>query len=448
MEPFILTIVGITSNLAQIKLIPTLYDLVSESKVGDDFSVIGIGRTPMDQPAFRAFISNTLRTKNRHHTHPIDPIVEQKLLSHLSYLSADLTDPTSFTKLKELIKSSPHEKNRMYYLATFPSLYETIFHNLKSVGLTGQKNGWTRLVIEKPIGTDRDSARALNDLLAEYFVEDQVFRLDHYLGKEILHDILSFRFENSLHEAEIVASNIDHIQVTAIEDFGIGLRGPYYDQNGAIKDVGQNHVLQLIALVTMNKPGEFTTKQITKERVNILKNLVPNPDTLVLGQYDDYHSEPSVARDSDTETYFAFKTSIDNDRFSGVPIYVRAGKYVSRNLIEVNIIFKNKNILKYNLSPTEEITLITPSSQTEYLQKTRPGDAPDAYERLLLDAIKGDQTFFNDAEEVDAQWAFTDALISKKHGLQPGIYERGSWGPTEADELMEKDGRSWYKPSN
>ena len=147
----------------------------------------------MDLSAFHTFISQTLRKKNLHHTHDIDPVVEQKLLSHLSYLSADLTDTKSFTKLKELIKSSPHSTNRMYYLATFPSLYETIFRNLKSVGLTGQKNGWTRLVIEKPIGTDRDSARALNDLLAEYFVEDQVFRLDHYLGKDTLHDVLDFR---------------------------------------------------------------------------------------------------------------------------------------------------------------------------------------------------------------------------------------------------------------
>lgn len=446
MEPFILTIVGITSNLAQIKLIPTLYDLVAESKVGDDFSVIGVGRTPMDHSAFHAFISKTLRMKNRHHTHGIEPAVEQKLLSHLSYLPADLTNPESFSKLKELIKSSPHSKNRMYYLATFPSLYETIFHNLKSVNLTGQKNGWTRLVIEKPIGTDRDSAKALNDLLAEYFVEDQVFRLDHYLGKDTLHDVLDFRFNRSQLDSIITKEFVDHIQVSALEDYGIGLRGPYYDQNGAIKDVGQNHLLQMIALATMNRPSELTASLVTKERVDILKNLVPDPDTLVLGQYEDYHSEPSVAKDSDTETYFAFKTSIDNDRFSGIPIYVRGGKYLTTTSTEVVIVFKNTDKLVYRIGGSNEgITLISGATgdRTDYATK-HDGIAPDAYEKLLLDAIAGNQAYFNDATEVDAQWVFTDALIAKKHGMTPVLYERGTWGPKEADELIEHDGRSWF----
>jgi glucose-6-phosphate 1-dehydrogenase len=445
MEPFTLTIVGITSNLAQIKIIPTLYDLVAESKVSDDFSVIGVGRTPMDQQSFHAFISKTLRAKNRHHTHGIDPVVEQKLLSHLSYLPADLTNPESFVKLKELIKSSPHSKNRMYYLATFPSLYETIFHNLKSVGLTGQKNGWTRLVIEKPIGTDRDSAKALNDLLAEYFVEDQVFRLDHYLGKETLHDVLDFRFNQSPHESKITHEFVDHIQVSALEDFGIGLRGPYYDQNGAIKDVGQNHLLQMIALATMNKPSEFTNELVTQERVSILKNLVPDPETLVLGQYEGYHQEPSVGETSLTETYFAFKTSIDNDRFSGVPIYVRGGKYLTLTCTEIVIVFKNTDKLIYRIGGAEEgITLVngTTGEKTTYTP-THGHEAPDAYERLLLDALNGDQTFFNDANEVDAQWVFTDALLTQKHGMQPEIYKRGTWGPKAADNLLSKDGRSW-----
>jgi glucose-6-phosphate 1-dehydrogenase len=445
MQPFTLTIVGITSNLAQIKIIPTLYDLVAESKVGNDFSVIGVGRTPMDQASFHAFISKTLRMKNSHHTHGIDPEIEQKLLSHLTYLPADLTNPASFTKLKELIKSSQHSLNRMYYLATFPSLYESIFRNLKAVGLTGQKNGWTRLVIEKPIGTDRDSARALNDLLAEYFVEDQVFRLDHYLGKETLHDVLDFRFNRSPIESKITKEFVDHIQVSALEDYGIGLRGPYYDQNGAIKDVGQNHLLQMIALATMNKPTEFTNKLVTEERVNILKNLIPDPETLVLGQYEGYNTEPNISENSLTETYFAFKTNIDNDRFTGVPIYVRGGKYLTLTVTEIVIVFKNSDKLTYRIGGQNEgITLIngTTGDKTEYTTK-HEHIAPDAYERLLLDAINGDQTFFNDASEIDAQWLFTDTILSQKHGMKPTPYKKGSIGPNEADKLIEKDGRSW-----
>ena len=424
MDDFTLVIFGITSTLAQIKLIPTLYDLVADSQTGSNFSVIGVGRTPMDHSSFHSFIQKVLRTPNRHHTHPIDEKVEQQLLTHLSYLPADLTNQESFASIKKLIKSSPTSTNRLFYLATFPSLYHSIFQNLKSVGLTGQKRGWTRVLIEKPIGTDRDSARSLNTMLSEYFVEDQIFRLDHYLGKETLHAILKFRFEHSELESTINSEHVDHIQITAAEDFGIGQRGSYYDVSGAIKDVGQNHLLQMIALATMEKPNKFTNELITQARVNVLNNLVPNPTSLVLGQYEGYRDEPSVGQDSLTETYFAFKTTLDNDRFMGVPIYVRGGKYLSKTVTEIKIIFKNKNVHTYHIGPEKENT-------------------KDAYERLILDALRGDQTYFNDAEEVDAQWAFTDTLLAQKHGVQPTIYPRGSWGPCEADELLQKDGRSW-----
>jgi glucose-6-phosphate 1-dehydrogenase len=442
MEPFTLIIFGITSNLAQIKLIPTLYDLVASREFSSDFTVIGVGRTPMDQASFTSFIGQVLRSQNRHHTHAIDSAIERKLLSHLTYLPIDLTSPDSYVHLKTLIKANPHSKNRMIYLATYPSLYNSIFSQLKSVRLTGQKNGWTRVLIEKPIGSDRDSAAQLNEMLAGYFVEDQIFRLDHYLGKETLHDILKFRFENGVLESNIQATHLDHIQVTAAEDFGIGLRGSYYDQNGALKDVGQNHLLQMIALATMAQPREFTNDLVTQERVNILTNLVPEPDTLVLGQYQGYHSEPHVAKDSDTETYFAFRTSIDNDRFMGVPIYVRGGKYLQATSTEVKIVFKNTNVLTYRISAQGGIILNTPNSSTQFI-KPRTGDEPDAYQRLMLDALAGDQTYFNDAAEIDAQWAFTDSLLAQKHGMQPIVYPRGSWGPKEADELIARDGRAW-----
>lgn len=470
MDSFTLVIFGITSNLAQIKLIPTLYDLVAGNQLGSKFSVIGVGRTQFNDAEFKEYISHTLSLPNRHHTHPINEDIKQKLLSSLTYLSADLTSQDSFNQLKSLVDAEGNT-NHMYYLATFPSLYESIFNHLKATGLTDQTKGWSRLLIEKPIGSDRDSGKQLNNLLVKYFSEDQIFRLDHYLGKETLQNILTFRFGNGLLEPLMNNQHIDHIQVTASEDFGIGMRGSYYDQNGAIKDVGQNHLLQMIALSTMNNPEKWDEKSVTKERVNILENLVPEPETLVLGQYAGYKDEHSIAKDSDTETYFAFRTHIENDRFRGVPIYVRAGKCLSRTATEVAIVFKNSgtrlfshlneglepNILIYRIQPNEGIVLKIMTKkpghnmelQESYMQYCYPHttDLPDAYERLIVDALKGDQTFFNDASEVDAQWAFTDPLIASRHGHAPTIYEKGSWGPTESDHMMEQDGHCWYEPS-
>lgn len=471
MDNFTLVIFGITSNLAQIKLIPTLYDLVAGKELGQNFSIIGVGRTEMDQLAFRAFISKTLRSPNRHHTHSIDENIESVLLTHLSYLSADLTQDSSYLELKSLIETKARP-NLMIYLATFPSLYSSIFDHLKITGLTAEKNNsWTRILIEKPIGTDRSSASAMNTLLAEYFTEDQIFRLDHYLGKETIQNILTFRFGNGFLEPLMDNQHIDHIQVTASEDFGIGLRGSYYDQNGAIKDVGQNHLLQMIALATMDAPSSFSQIAVTAERVKVLRNLIPDPKSLVIGQYAGYKSEKDVSPNSDTETYFSFKTMLNNDRFRGVPIYVRGGKYLTRTATEIAIIFKNSstrifshlnsggepNILIYRIQPNEGIVLKimtkkpghTQELEESYMQYCYPHqvDLPDAYERLIIDALRGDQTFFNDAAEVDAQWAFTDPLIHAKHGITPTIYEKGTWGPKESEAMMEMGDHCWYEPS-
>lgn len=449
MDNFSLVIIGITSNLAQIKLIPTLYDLVAGHYLSSDFQIVGVGRTQMNQTEFQAFVSKTLRTPNRHHTHKIDETIEQELFTHLTYLSADLTDLNSYTKLKTIL-SSHNTKNHMFYLATFPSLYSSIFQNLKDTGLAEETTGWTRLLIEKPIGTDRDSARELNNLLIKYFREDQIFRLDHYLGKETLQNILTFRFGNGILEPLMNSEHIDHIQVTAAEDFGIGSRGSYYDQNGAIKDVGQNHLLQMIALATMDKPLKMDDKEITKERVRVLTNLIPDPGSLAIGQYEGYLSEKDIAQDSKTETYFSFKTMLNNDRFRGVPIYVRGGKHLARTATEVAIIFKNSpNVLIYRIQPNEGIVLKiktkkpghTMELEDSYMQYCYPHDRdlPDAYEKLIIDALRGDQTFFNDASEVDAQWAFTDPYARTTHDMTPLIYSKGSWGPV--------DNIPWLEPS-
>lgn len=325
-------------------------------------------------------------------------------------------------------------------------------------------------MIEKPIGHDEDSARELNTLLTSHFREDQLFRLDHYLGKETLQNILTFRFGNGVLEPLMKAEYIDHIQVTAAEDFGIGERGSYYDQTGALKDVGQNHLLQMIALATMDAPASYSTQDIMDKRIEAIESLIPDPGSLRLGQYEGYLNEKDISPLSVKDTYFAFKTTLNRTRFAGVPIYVRGGKMLSRTATEISIVFKNSservlshlpggqnpNVLIYRIQPNEGIVLKmltkVPGHDLQldesYMQYCYPKthDLPDAYERLIMDAIRGDQTFFNDSREVEAQWRFTDTLYTAVSGT-PEVYQPGSWGPDGADEMIKSDGREWLEPS-
>lgn len=471
MDSLSLIIFGVTGNLTQKYLIPALYDMEVKGLLPENISVIGNARKTLSRSEFEEYFLNTIHTANRHHVHEIKEEVASKLFAKFEYLSGNLEDPNFYLELKRHLKSKG-VSNYIYYLAVYPDLYKTIFDNLKKQGLNEQKNGWARLMIEKPIGHDLPSAKALNKLLLEYFSEDQIFRLDHYLGKETLHNILTFRFSNGLFEPLINNQYIDHIQITALEDFGIGKRGGYYDQVGALKDVGQNHQLQMLAFATMDAPAEFSNQAITKERIKILEKLTPLPKNIVFGQYEDYHQEENVNPNSRTDTFYAFKTEINNDRFRGVPIYIRAGKKLAKTVTEISIIFKTPqnllfknldcgdepNILTYRLYPNEgivfKVLIKKPGQklqlQPEYLQFCYPQVPsghylPDPYEKLILDVIEGDQTFFNDAEEVEAEWAFFDPL--NKDRPTPIVYKPGSWGPKEADELLEKDGRAWLEPS-
>jgi glucose-6-phosphate 1-dehydrogenase len=327
-------------------------------------------------------------------------------------------------------------------------------------------------MIEKPIGKDLHSAKELNHLLLNYFTEDQIFRLDHYLGKETLQNILAFRFGNEIFEPLINNEHVDHIQITAAEDFGIGDRGGYYDNVGALVDVGQNHQLQMLAFALMDAPSEFSNKAITEERVKILQNLIPHPQKLVLGQYNGYHSEKNVAENSKTDTFYALKTEVNTKGLKGIPIYIRAGKKLKKTVTEISVVFKTPhnrlfknekngmqpNVLVYRIQPNEGIVLkvlvkkpgFGISLEPEYMQYCYKLDPhshyiPDDHERLISDAIRGDQTFFNDAEEVEAQWQFIEHLVNNKP--EPVIYQEGTWGPKAAMELIEEDGRQWLEPS-
>jgi glucose-6-phosphate 1-dehydrogenase len=473
MDSFALIIFGITGNLAQIKLIPALYDMAEKGLLPENMTIIGNSRSPMNGEEIRKYFKKTLYSENKHHKHPIKEEVFEDLVKRVSHIAGNLDDPGFYPKLKDFLDQLTKEgkkcENRIYYLATYPDLYHHVFEGLQKVGLNSEESGWVRLMIEKPIGNDLESAKILNRLLHQFFTEKQIYRLDHYLGKETLQNILAFRFANAIIEPLINKEYIDHIQITASEDFGISKRGGYYDSVGALKDVGQNHQLQMLAFATMDAPAEFTNEAVTKERLKILQRLKPLPEQIVFGQYEGYLEEENIAKDSKTNTFYALKTEIDNPRFQGVPIYIRAGKMLYQTVTEISIVFKTShqqlmedkdepNVLIYRIQPNEGIVLKVytkkPGQKLQldpmYMQYCYPQDPsghalPDPYERLISDAIIGDQTFFNDAEEVEAQWAFVDPLM--EHKKEVHAYKPGSWGPKESDELIEKDGRKWLEPS-
>ncbi len=458
-------IFGITSNLAQIKLIPALFDIFEKKLLPEGTKIIGVARSPKSKEELKEYLAETLAKKGR----DTGGKTFADLTKSFHYVDGHVDDQLFYKRLRSYLSKSNFPKRKIFYLAVSPELYEPIFHNLKISHLNKQDQSFTRLMIEKPIGIDLKSAKKLNALLHEYFSEDQIYRLDHYLGKETIQNILAFRFGNELFEPLMNKGYIDHIQITAAEQFGVADRGGYYDTAGALKDVGQNHLLQILTAVCMEAPKQFSNESITKERVKILENLVASKD-IVLGQYQDYLNEPNVKKDSQTESFFALKAKLNTPRFKGVPIYIRAGKMLQQNYTAVSVVFKvpvnrlfknlksgnQANVLTYRIQPNESITLKILTKKLGHSYELDPDvmqfsyDSPnqkkqltDPYEKLLFDAIKGDQTFFNDAKEVEAAWKFIDRVKSTECRVQK--YKPGSWGPIEADRLIQKDGRSWLE---
>lgn len=477
-ETFTLIIFGITSNLAQKYIIQALYDMEEKEVLPQNMTIIGNARRKLSEEEFRNFVIDALNKENRHHQHEIKKDVVEKLLRKMHYLDGYLDDPSYYVKLKDsldkIAAKTPGKDDRIYYLATYPDLYKSIFENLKNHGLTDEEHGFVRLMIEKPLGHDLESARQINGLLAEYFKQSQIYRMDHYLGKETLQNILTFRFGNGLFEPIINKDYVDHIQITASEDFGIGARGGFYDIVGSLRDVGQNHQMQMLAFATMDEPSEFTNEAVTKQRIKIIESLKADPKDVVFGQYEGYKKEENVSPDSKTDTFYAFKAEIDNERFKGVPVYVRAGKMLEQTVTEISIVFKTPknrlfknlkkgmepNVLIYRIQPNEGIVVrfLTKKPgqmqlEENFLQYCYRAEnplsshaIPDPYEKLILDAIHGDQTFFADAKEIEDSWKFVDKLI--EHRGTPVEYKPGSWGPKAAQELIEKDGREWLMPSD
>lgn len=471
--PFALIIFGGSGDNSYQKIYPALYDIAEKGHLPEDYAVIATGRK-YTQEEFYNFFQHSLTSDNRHHKHSIDNAVFKSLEKHIYFYQGDNTDPNFYkglsSYLDKLVKEGLPCGNRLFYAGVPQSLYKTIFTNMKKSGLDKSPCGWTRVVIEKPIGEDELSAKKLDKIITSAFSEEQIFRLDHYLGKETLENALVFRFKNNIFEPMLNAKNLDHIQITSSEDFSILKRGKFYDATGALKDVGQNHILQMLAIATMEEPKDDSDAAMIGERLRLVKSLTAAPKDVIYGQYAAgvvhgkdavaYREEASVSKNSQTDTFFAMKVNVNSPRFKNVPVYIRAGKQMAMWLTEISYVFKGElpyqNVLTIRVQPNEGIAVklftkkpgleikVEPTYMQFCYKHHFPGETFDAYEKLLQDVFAGRHTFFNTSEEVEAQWRFIDPL--SKNRTPTRFYKAGSWGPKEAFDLIEKDGRKWLEP--
>ena len=492
-EPNTLVIFGASGDLTQRKLVPALYDLALEGLLPGGFSVVGMARRPKSHSDFRSEMKDAVAQHSR--TKPLQPSAWDAFAANLHYCSAQFTDPEGYAQLASMLEKIESEtgcRNRLYYLATPPNYYSEITERLGEAGLASSDDCWTRIIVEKPFGHDLASAEELNRTLLGVFAEDQIYRIDHYLGKDTVQNILVFRFANGIFEPIWNRRYIDHVQITVAESLGVEGRGGYYEQAGVIRDIIQNHVMQLLSLAAMEPPATFEPDAVRDEKVKVLRAVRPIPpedaqDSTVRGQYGSgvisgrkvvgYREEERVAKDSAAETYLALKLLIDNWRWAGVPFYIRSGKSLPKRVTEIAIIFRqpplslfpstdgsriDPNVLSIIIQPDEGISLKfgskVPGPQAAL--RIRPVEmdfrygtsfgvaAPDAYERLLLDAMLGDATLFTRRDEVEAAWAFITPIVEGWAKAQPPRYpnyEAGTWGPDEADEFIERDGRKWRR---
>jgi glucose-6-phosphate 1-dehydrogenase len=491
-------IFGASGDLTRRKLMPALYNLAVGRSLSSGFAVVGVARREKSTEQFRAEMKEGVTAFSRRK--PVDPTVWGDFERGISYVRGAFDDPATFATLKQhledLAKERATRNNCLYYLAVPPAEFGVIVRNLKDAGLvqppSGEREGrpWTRVVVEKPFGHDLASSQALNDCIAGAFDESQVFRIDHYLGKETVQNLLVFRFANSLFEPLWSREHVDHVQITVAEDIGVEGRGKFYEQIGVTKDIVENHLMQLLCLTAMEPPISLAADAVRDEKVKVLRSLRPMERSLVQenvvrGQYgrgfvrgEDvpaYRDEPDVARDSRVETFLAMRVFVDNWRWSGVPFYVRAGKRLARRVTEIAIQWKrvphtlfrapdggiSPNVLAMRIQPDEGIALRfttkEPGNATilrDVAMDFRYGTAfgsstPEAYERLLLDAMRGDATLFTRRDEVEEQWAFIDRVFDAwraEADAPPPVYAAGSWGPDQADDLLARDGRRWRKP--
>jgi glucose-6-phosphate 1-dehydrogenase len=497
-----MVIFGASGDLTRRKLMPALYNLAWGRSLPGGYAVVGVARRDKTDASFRAEMREAVGAFSRRK--PIDEALWADFERGLSYVRGAANDPATYEALRTHLERVDSERgtrgNRLFYLAVPPSEFGPIVEGLRTSRLVGapgrERTGgaWTRVVFEKPFGHDLASARALNDAVASAFDESQVFRIDHYLGKETVQNLLVLRFANLLFEPVWGREHVDHVQITVAEDIGVEGRGRFYEETGVTRDIVENHLMQLLCLTAMEPPVSLSADAVRDEKVKVLRSLRPLDrsevtQNVVRGQHgrgivhgEDvvaYREEPDVSATSNVETYVAMRCFVDNWRWSGVPFYVRAGKRLARRVTEIAVVFREvprtlfhaaraiaqggiaPNVLSVRIQPDEGIALRfiskEPGQQTvlrDVAMDFRYGMAfgsntPEAYERLLLDAMRGDATLFTRRDEVEAQWQYMDRVLeawAAEGPPPPPIYPAGSWGPAEADELLARDGRRWRKP--
>lgn len=491
-EDHILVIFGASGDLARRKLIPALYDLQVKGFLPEKFAVLGTGRTDYSDKSFREMMQKGLGEFRQNGNGDS----ERTFLDMLHYIPLDPSQRDSYqtldTRLADLRREKGISPKYIFYMSTPPSLYNVIAGFLSEQGLTGESDGdWKRVIIEKPFGLDLESARKLNRDLLHYLEEDQVYRIDHYLGKETVQNILVTRFSNGIYEPLWNRNFIDHVEVTSSETLGVGSRGGYYDESGALRDMLQNHLLQLVAFVAMEPPSRIHSREIRNEMLKVFQSLRPLDEkridrSVIRGQYLDaqvsgekvsgYRNEKGVSEHSRTETYVAMKLFIDNWRWGGVPFYIRTGKRLPTKVTEVVIHFKpsphtlfcqgddeyrSDNQLVIRIQPDEGILLkfgmkvpgagfnVQDVNMDFHYSDLGDTAIPEAYERLLLDCMQGDSTLYARGDAVEEAWRFVQPVLDrwKKDEAFPLYgYPAGSWGPEVADSLLEGEKQHWRYP--
>ena len=474
-DPFDLVVFGGTGDLARRKLIPALYHRMHDGQIPEGARVIGAARSDLDRDSFRNLAAEALTE----FVAPTDltPKARDKFLSTLDYALVDATSEGGWSDLAQRMPAT-EGRPRAHYLSVAPRFFGPIAERLHTSGLAA--NG-ARIVVEKPLGHDAASARALNATLAQFFDEALIYRIDHYLGKETVQNLMALRFGNALFEPLWNARHIDHVQITVAESVGIGGRGSYYDKNGAMRDMVQNHLMQLLCLIAMEPPARFDPDAVRGEKLKVLRALAPldAPDRIVRGQYAAGSDSASYLDDagnpdSRVECFVALKAEVANWRWAGVPFYLRTGKRLRHRMSEIAVAFRAPphavfpetsgqlagNVLTIRLQPDEGITLsMTIKDPGPGGMRLAPAELdmsfaatvgehvrmPDAYERLVMDVIRGDQTLFMRGDEVEAAWDWIDPIIQgwEQRGDRPSRYDPGSSGPEDALMLLHKDGRRW-----
>ncbi len=491
-NPCILVIFGASGDLTKRKLLPSLYNLARKKLLPSYFALVGFAFDQMTDETFRERVREELR---KYAGAPYECEICEWLVKRSYYVTGDFQNPESYRQLTvllaELNEKYETQHNYFYYLATLPQFFCEIVERLGAQGLTAEQNGyWRRVIIEKPFGSDLESARTLNRELRQVLSESQIYRIDHYLGKETVQNILVFRFSNGIFEPVWNRRYIDHVQITVAESLGVEQRGGYYDRAGCLRDMVPNHILQLLTLTAMEPPISFEADAVRDEQAKILHALqhITPEDVLtraVRGQYGegheegrsvaDYRAEPKVSADSKTETFVALKLSIDNWRWADVPFYIRTGKRMSKRATEIAIQFRRApfilfretsvnhltpNVLVMHIQPEEGISLRfgakipgpivrVGSVDMDFHYVDYFGSEPSTgYERLLYDCMIGDATLFQRADMVEAGWSVVQPILDVWKALPPRSfpnYASGSWGPKEADELIRRDGRAWHQ---